>query len=57
MSTVAADQPVLRLSTARRYLVLVTIVVACGAFNAATAYVTASTTKSAKVETGGEAPQ
>jgi DHA2 family multidrug resistance protein len=41
MSTVAADQPVLRLSTARRYLVLVTIVVACGAFNAATFTATA----------------
>ena len=41
MTTVAADQPVLELSTARRYFVLVTIVVACGAFNAATFTATA----------------
>ncbi len=41
MSIAAADQPVLRLSTARRYFVLVTIVVACGAFNAATFTATA----------------
>lgn len=35
------DQPVLRLSTARRYFVLVTVVVASGAYNAATFTATA----------------
>ena len=36
-----ADQPVLLLSTARRYFVLVTVVVASGAYNAATFTATA----------------
>src|SRR5206468_1451328 len=36
-----ADQPVLPLSTARRYFVLVTVVVASGAYNAATFTATA----------------
>ncbi len=36
-----ADQPVLRLSTARRYFVLVTVVVSSGAYNAATFTATA----------------